>query len=76
MTNLIPTGTGKAPKYPNVAVKLVGKDANSSSVLGKVAKAMDEAGVPQAEIDLFMHAAMTDDYDHLLRTVMGWVLVR
>jgi hypothetical protein len=26
--------------------------------------------------DLFMHAAMSDDYDHLLRTVMGWVVVR
>jgi hypothetical protein len=74
--NLIPTGTGTAPKYPNVVVKLVGKDANAFSVLGKVAKAMDDAGVPQAEIDLFMHAAMADNYDHMLRTVMGWVLVR
>ena len=48
----------------------------NASVLGKVAKAMDEAGVPPAEIDPFMHAAMTDDYDHRLRTVMGWALVR
>ena len=76
MTNLIVTATGTAPKYPNVRVKLVGKDAKAFSILGTVAKAMDEAGVPQAEVDLFMHAAMAGDYDHLLRTVMGWVLVR
>jgi hypothetical protein len=69
--NLIPTGADTAPKYPNVV-----KDANAFSVLSKVAKAMDEAGVPQAEIDLFMHAAMANNYDHLLRTVVGWVLVR
>jgi hypothetical protein len=74
--NLIPTGAGTAPKYPTVVVKLVGKDANSSSILGKVATAMDEAGVPKAEVDLFMHSAMAHDYDHVLRTVMSWVVVR
>jgi predicted histidine transporter YuiF (NhaC family) len=69
------TAAGAAPRYPNVCVKLGGKDANAFSILG-VAKAMDEAGVPSAEVDAFMHAAMAGDYDHLLRTVMGWVLVR
>jgi hypothetical protein len=37
---------------------------------------MDAAGVPQAEINLFMHAAMIGGHDHLLRTVMAWVAVR
>ena len=74
--NLIPTGSGMAPKYPKVTVKLVGKDANAFDVLGKVAAAMDQAGVPQGEVDAFMHAAMAHDYDHLLRTVMNWVVVR
>jgi hypothetical protein len=74
--NLIQTGAGTVPKYPKVVVKLVGKDANSSGILNKVATAMDEAGVPKAEVDLFMHTAMAHDYDHLLRTVMGWVVVR
>jgi hypothetical protein len=36
---------------------------------------LDAAGVPQAEINLFMHAAMIRDYDHLLRTVVDWVAV-
>jgi hypothetical protein len=74
--NPIPMEIGTAPKYPKVIVKLVGKDANDFSILGKVAKAMDEAGVPQGEVDLFMHAAMAHDYDHLVRTVMNWVVVR
>jgi hypothetical protein len=75
MTNLIATAAGTAPKYPNVRVKLVGKDAKAFSIVGTVAKAMDEACVPPAEVDLFMHAAMAGDYDHMLRTVMGWVRV-
>jgi hypothetical protein len=74
--NLMPTGAGIAPKYPKVAVKLVGKDANAIGIVGKVAAAMDEAGVPQSEVDAFMHAAMAHDYDHLLRTVVSWVVVR
>jgi hypothetical protein len=41
-----PNGTDTAPKYPKVTVKLVGKDANAFGILGKVATAMDEAGVP------------------------------
>jgi hypothetical protein len=52
--NLIPTGAGTVPKYPKVVVKLVGQDANSFGILDKVATAMDEAGVPRAEVDLFM----------------------
>jgi hypothetical protein len=74
--NLTPTGAGTVPKYPKVAVKLVGKDANAFSIVGKVAAAMDEAGVPRAEVDLFMHAATAHDTDHMLWTVMNWVVVR
>jgi hypothetical protein len=74
--NLTPTGAGMAPKYPKVTVKLVGKDANASFIVGKVAAAMDEAGVSRGEVDLFMHAAMAHDTDHMLRTVMSWAVVR
>jgi hypothetical protein len=63
------------PKYPSVIVCLAG-DGGAAAILGRVTKAMDAAGVPQAEINLFMHAAMIGDYDHLLRTVMNWVAVR
>jgi hypothetical protein len=60
-----PDGSWTAPKYPKVAVKLVGKDANAFGIVRKVAAAMDEAGVPQSEVDTFMQAAMAHDYDHL-----------
>jgi hypothetical protein len=32
--------------------------------------------VPQSEVDAFMRAAMAHADDHLLRTVMNWVMVR
>jgi hypothetical protein len=73
---LIATGAGTVPRYPKVSVKLVGNDANAFGIVGKVAAAMDQAGVPQSEVDAFMHAAMAHDYDHLLQTVMQWVVVR
>jgi hypothetical protein len=76
MPNLIPSEARTAPKYPNVIVKLVGKDAKAFNIVGTVATAMDRAGVPQAEVDAFMHAAMANGYDHMLQTVMGWVQVR
>jgi hypothetical protein len=62
--------------HPNVRLKLVGKDAKQFSILDTVAKAMDEAGVPQSEVDAFMHAAMAHGDDRLLSTVMNWVMVR
>jgi hypothetical protein len=62
------------PKYPSVIVSLAG-EGGAAAILGRVTKAMDAAGVPQAEVDLFMHAAMIGDYDHLLRTVRDWVAV-
>jgi hypothetical protein len=78
--NHTPTKAGTAPKYPKITVKLLGKDViiTPLSILGKVAAAMDKAGVPQSEVDGFMHAAMSHDHDHdhLLRTVMSWVMVR
>ena len=69
------SGRQQCRKHSILGVKLVGKDANTSGILGKVASAMDEAGVPRSEVDAFMHAAMSHDYDHLLRTVMNWVVV-
>jgi hypothetical protein len=63
------------PKYPSVIVSLAG-ESGPAAILGRVTKAMDAAGVPQAEINLFMHAAMIGGHDHLLRTVMDWVAVR
>jgi hypothetical protein len=74
--NLTPTEASTIPKYPNVTIKLEGKDANAVDIVGTVAAALDEANVPQSEVDAFMHAALAHDYDHLFRTVMNWVEIR
>lgn len=60
-------------KYPNIKVKLIGRDGNAFSILGNVKSALSRGGVPKAEIDQFMTEAMSGGYDHLLRTVTQWV---
>ena len=63
------------PRYPEVEVKLVGKDGNAFAILGRVCEALKRAEVPQAEVDEFMAQATAGDYDHLLHVVMEWVTV-
>lgn len=63
------------PKYPEVAVEIIGQDGNAFSIIGKVKQALREAEVPREEITKFATEAMSGDYDHLLQTVMKWVTV-
>jgi hypothetical protein len=60
-------------KYPDVHVKLTGKDGNAFATLGRVRGALRNAGVPMGEIEEFMPEATSDDYDQLLATCMRWV---
>lgn len=62
-------------KYPQASVRLVGEDGNAFSILGRVSRALREAGVPKDERDKFQAEATSGDYDHLLQTVMRWVAV-
>ena len=61
------------PKYPNVRVKLVGKDGNAFFILSSVRRALRRAGVEADAIDAFTAEAKSGDYDHLLRAVMKTV---
>jgi len=61
------------PKYPNVKVKLVGRDGNAFAILGAVSGAMRKAKVEKVEVDAFMKEAMSADYDNLLCVCMNWV---
>jgi hypothetical protein len=63
------------PKYPNVKVKLIGKDSNAFFILGAVIAAMRKASIAEVEISTFRASAMKSDYDHLLATVTDWVTV-
>lgn len=69
------TDNNSIPKYPNVTVKLTDEDGNAFAILGRVTKAMREAGVEQNEIALFNQTATAGNYDQLLQTVMKWVEV-
>ncbi len=64
------------PKYPNVKVKLVGRDGNAFVIMGAVSSALRKAKVEKAEIDACMAEMTSGDYDHLLQTAMEWVDVR
>jgi Domain of unknown function (DUF4314) len=61
------------PRYPEVQVQLTGQDGNAFAILGRTAKALRQAGVPEEEIDSFFAEATSGDYDHLLQTTMAWV---
>jgi hypothetical protein len=63
-------------KYPEITVKLLGKDGNAFSILGAVAKELKLSKVPKSEIDAFMEEAMSGDYNKLLSTCMSWVTVK
>lgn len=60
------------PKYPNIRVKLVGEDGNAFAILGRVKRALERGGVPQAEINQYFEEATSGDYNHLLATTMEW----
>ena len=62
-------------RYPNVRVKLVGKDGNAFAILGRVSEALERAEISKDEIEVFVQEATSGDYNNLLRTCMSWVKV-
>jgi hypothetical protein len=63
------------PKYPDITVQLTHEDGNAYAILGRVNRALRQAGVSQAEREAFMQEATAGDYDGMLQTVMRWVEV-
>lgn len=60
-------------KHFDVHVALVGEDGNAFAILGRVKRAMRDAGLPDSEYAAYSAEATSGDYDHLLRTTMKWV---
>ena len=58
-----------------VEVELVGHDGNAFAIMGKVQRALKNAGASKEELDKYLEESMSGDYDHLLRTAMKWVTV-
>lgn len=63
------------PKYPDVKIKLTGKDGNAFVIISRVRAKLRAAGHADV-VDEFTNEAMSGDYDHVLRTCMDWVRVR
>lgn len=63
------------PRYPDITVKLIGKDGNAWMIIGAVKAALVKANVPSPEITKYLDEAMCEDYNNLLVTTMAWVNV-
>jgi hypothetical protein len=64
------------PKYPDVRVKLTGRDGNAFGIIGRVSAALRKADVPAAEVSQYVNESMSGDYANVLRTAASWVEVR
>ena len=53
-------------------VQLVGEDGNAFAILGRVRRAMRQAGWPREKVEEFLREAMSGDYDRLLMTVLRY----
>lgn len=63
------------PKYPHIAVELVGQDGNAMSIISRVRRALLDYGVDAGEAGLFVNEAMSGDYDNVIATAARWVEV-
>lgn len=61
------------PKYPDIEVQLTGEDGNAFFIIGRVRRALKNAGVETEEIEAFTKEATSGNYDHLLQVCMAWV---
>jgi hypothetical protein len=63
--------TTNDPTTTKVECHLTGQDGNAFAVMGRVARALRQAGADQAEIDMYFQACRAGDYDNLLRVSMA-----
>jgi hypothetical protein len=54
-------------------VKLIGRDRNAFSIMGRVKKALMRTGADKEYIDQYLSEATSGDYDHLLFVSMEYV---
>ena len=55
-------------------VKLIGEDGNAFYIIGKVSRALKDAGMPD-KAEEFLKEATSGDYNHLLATCDKYVIV-
>lgn len=63
------------PKF-DVDVELVGHDGNAFAIMGRVQRALKEAGATKEQLSEYYAESTSGDYDNLLRVAMDWVNVQ
>ena len=56
-------------------VKLIGEDGNAFAIMGRVKKALEEAGADKETVKGYMDEATKGDYNNLLQVTMRFVNV-
>jgi hypothetical protein len=65
------------PKYPKIVVKPVGEDDNVFAIIGRVQRALRDAGVKTEDVIAFRDETMASkDYNGVLQTCIRWVTVQ
>lgn len=54
-------------------VTLVGEDGNAFAIMGRVSKALKDAGNDESVIESYIEQATAGDYDHLLQVTLAFV---
>jgi hypothetical protein len=62
-------------KYPNVKVRLTGRDGNAFAIMGAVSMALRLANASKEEIAEYRKESTAGDYDNLLQVADRWVVV-
>jgi predicted transglutaminase-like cysteine proteinase len=63
------------PKYPHVHVQLSGEDGNAFFIIGRVRRAMRDAGLSADDLATYSNEAMDGDYEHVLTVTADTVSV-
>ena len=67
--------TTNTPKYPNITVTmdLDGPDGNAFAIMGRVQRALKNAGATEQELAQYSMDSMSGDYDNLIAAQSLWV---
>ena len=66
--------TSTTPQFPDVHVQLSGQDGNVFAIIGRVRRALMQAGATQEQLDRFWEeVSSAGSYDQALIVVMRWV---
>jgi hypothetical protein len=67
--------TTNTPKYPNITVTmdLDGPDGNAFAIMGRVQRALKNAGATEQELAQYSMDSMSGDYDNLIAAQSKWV---